>query len=120
MAFSFLAILILSSFPGWHTETEESGSEREVKPFPSKLASYLATALVAFASIFLFVSMLWQHIASAAAASMVGSLTYGMAEGRVGPAAMALGWTAAFCQFVAFGGIVIMVLSMKVLTETFG
>jgi hypothetical protein len=119
MAFSFLAILLLSSFPGWHTETVENGSEseREVMPFPSKSGSYFATALIAFGSIFLFVSMLWQHIASAVAASMVGNLTYGIAEGRVGPAAIALGWTAVFFQFVAFAGIIFNILSIKVMRE---
>ena len=125
MAFSFLSILVLSTFPGWHTETEENGSEssiadREIKPFPSKLASHLGAALTVFGSIFLFVSMLWQHVSSAAAASMVGSLTYGTVEGRVGPAAMALGWTAVFCQFVVFAGIMVMILSIKVLAEVFG
>jgi len=86
-------------------------------PFPSRLASYQATGLVAFGSIFLFISILWQHIASAAAASMISSLTYGTAEGRVGPAAMALGWTAVLCQFVAFAGIVLLILSIKVLAD---
>jgi hypothetical protein len=117
VALSCLALLVLSTFPRWHTETEDSESEREVKPFPSKPASHLATALIALASIFLFMSILWQHIASAAAASMVGSLTYGTAGGSVGTAATALGWTAVFCKFVALAGMVSMVLSIKVLTR---
>ena len=107
------------TFPGWHSEEDASGSQREVKPLPSKIASYLATSLVALASIFLFVSMLWQHIASAVAASMVRSLSYGTAAGSAGAAAIALGWTAVFCLFIGLAGIVLMILSVKVLVEAF-
>ena len=114
-ALAFLAILVLSTFPGWHPETDENGSEREVKDFPSKTVSYLAIASVALASIFLFVSILWQHIASAAAASMVRSLTYGAAEGSVGAAGIALGWTAVVCQIIVGLGIMLMILSIKIL-----
>ena len=108
MAFSFLAILLLSTFPGWRTESGEndSDSEQEVMPFPSKSKSYFAATLIAFGSMLLFVSVLWQHIASATAASMVSSLSYGTIEGKVGPAAIALGWTAVLLYFVAFAGII--------------
>jgi len=43
--------------------------------------------------------------------------SYGTAEGRVGAAAMALGWTAVLCQFLAFAGIVLLILSIKVLAD---
>ncbi|KAL2063544.1 hypothetical protein VTL71DRAFT_5349 [Oculimacula yallundae] len=117
IALSVLAIVLLSTFPRWHTETDDDGSEREVKPFPSKKISYSATALIGLASIFMFVSILWQHIVSATAAVMVDDLTYGAAKGSVGSAAMAIGWTAVSCLLLTFVATLIMVWSIKVLSE---
>ena len=115
MVFSFLAILFLSSFPGWRTESGEndSDSERDILPFPSKSKSYFAATLIAFGSMLLFVSVLWQHIVSATAASMVSSLSYGTIEGKVGPAATALSWTAVLLHFVAFAGIITKLLTIS-------
>ena len=92
----------------------------EVKPFPSRGSSFLTTLLVAIASGFMFVSMLWQHIASAAAVSMVSTLTYGSVEGHVGAAATTLGWVAVLLQLVSCAGLIIMILSISALSEILG
>jgi len=41
---AFLTFLLLATFPGWHTDTSSSGSEHEVKPFPSRPVSQVALA----------------------------------------------------------------------------
>ncbi|TVY27973.1 hypothetical protein LHYA1_G003510 [Lachnellula hyalina] len=130
----FITILLLATFPGWHEEGDAEGSEREAKPFPSRPVSQLALGLITLASLFAFVSSLWQHIvlvsqvgiqpifqhiATSAAASMIRSLSYGTVRGHVGPAAMALGWVGVFFSIVVTIGLLIMVLSIRVLAETF-
>ncbi|TVY82200.1 hypothetical protein LSUE1_G007803, partial [Lachnellula suecica] len=115
----FITILLLATFPGWHEEEGSEGSEREVKPFPSRPVSQVALSIIALASLFAFVSILWQHIATSAAASMVRSLSYGTVSGQVGSAAMALGWVGVFLSIVVTIGLLVMILSIRVLSETF-
>jgi len=111
---AFLTILLLASFPGWYAEDEED-SERDIKPFPSRPVSQLALAMATLASLFGFVSILWQHIATSAAASMIRSLSYGTVKGHVGPAAMVLGWAGVFLSVTVTIGLLIMVLSIRAL-----
>ncbi|KAA8566090.1 hypothetical protein EYC84_008694 [Monilinia fructicola] len=40
--FAFICLLLLATFPGWHEEEDALGSEREVKPFPSRPVSQVA------------------------------------------------------------------------------
>jgi len=112
--------LLLSTFPGWHTEDDGSGSEREVKPFPSRTVSYIVLTLLALASLLIFVSVFWQHIASSAAVTMGQSLSYGAVKGKVGVLAMVLGWIAVFLDILSMLAILIMILSIKALAEVYG
>lgn len=116
---AFISILLLGTFPGWHTEEDGEGSEREVKPFPSRPVSQLALAIIVVASLFAFISILWQHIATSAAASMIRSLSYGTVKGQVGPTAVALGWVGVVLSLVSAIGLLVMILSIRVLAETF-
>lgn len=112
-----IAILLLSTFPGWHEEADAEGSEREVKPFPSRPVSQAVLVALAIASVFLFVSILWQHVSSSAAATMVHGLAYGTAKGHVGSVAMVLGWGGVFLFLFATIAILVMILSIRVLSE---
>jgi len=96
------------------------GNEREVKPFPSRPVSRWALAVVVLASLLAFVSAFWQHIACATGAAMVRSLSYGTVKTVVGPAAMILAWGSVFLAIVVAIGLLIMILSIRVLEEAFG
>ncbi|KAF7939001.1 uncharacterized protein EAE98_001337 [Botrytis deweyae] len=115
-----VCFIILFTFPGWHDEEDSAGMEIEVRPFPSRRLSNWALILVALASFLSFVSAFWQHISSATGASMVRSLSYGTIRTVVGPAAMALAWGSVFFLFLTTFGLLIMIMSIKVLAETFG
>jgi hypothetical protein len=115
----FISILLLSTFPSWHEEEDAEGSEREVKPFPSRPVSYVILALLTLSSLLIFVSVFWQHIASSAAVTMGQSLSYGTVKGRVGTVATVLGWGSVLLDILAAIAIYIMVVSIKVLMETF-
>ncbi|PMD51401.1 uncharacterized protein K444DRAFT_601714 [Hyaloscypha bicolor E] len=114
----FISILLLSTFPRWHEEEDAEGSEREVKPFPSRPVSYIVFALLILASLLIFVSVFWQHIASSAAVTMGQSLSYGTVKGKVGAVAMVLGWGSVFLDILAGVAMYVMILSIKVLSET--
>lgn len=116
---SFIVVLLLATFPGWHEEEDADGSEREVKPFPSRPVSQIALALIAISSVFMFVSVFWQHIASSAGATLAQNLSYGTVKAHVGPAAMILGWIGVLLSLVVTVGLLIMILSIRVLAETF-
>src|SRR3954454_11806253 len=92
--FAFICLLLLATFPGWHEEEDDNGSEREVKPFPSRPVSQIALAIIFIASIFILVSVLWQHTASVAASIIAQDLGNGSVKSGVGSTAMVLGWFA--------------------------
>lgn len=120
MSLGFIGFLLLGTFPGWHEEVDEDGSEREVKPFPSRPVSQTALGLYVIAALFAFISGLLQHIASSTGSVMVQALTYGTANGHVGPAAMVLGWIAIFLYFLVAAALAIMIQSIRLLAERFG
>ncbi|CAI7627224.1 unnamed protein product [Penicillium glandicola] len=92
VALMFICFLVLSTFPGWHHEVDDDGSEREVKAFPSQMSIITCLLLTSTSFGFGLMSALWQHINSSATATMTEILTYGAISGRVGGVAMALGW----------------------------
>ncbi|KAK4097672.1 hypothetical protein N658DRAFT_561616 [Parathielavia hyrcaniae] len=109
-------VALLSTFPNEHTEQGfDSDSERVVKPFPSRTVSRLALFLVLAASIFALIAALWQHLSSAATSTMVGTLMYGTVSGQTGTGAMALGWVGTALLVVVMIGLLIMILSIRVL-----
>lgn len=89
---AFLTFLLLATFPGWHTSTGADGSEHEVKPFPSRAVSQVALATIFIASVFVLVSVMWQHTAAVAASTIAQDLGNGSVRSGVGTAAMVLGW----------------------------
>ncbi|MCJ1446320.1 MAG: hypothetical protein MMC23_006825 [Stictis urceolatum] len=115
--FAFVCFILLATFPGWHEETDEHGSERDVKPFPSRPVSQVALALIFVASIFVLVSVLWQHTASVAASTIAQDLGNGSVKSGVGTAAMILGWFGFALFIIVTIGLLIMILSIKLLDE---
>ncbi|KAH6677441.1 Ca2+ regulator and membrane fusion protein Fig1-domain-containing protein [Halenospora varia] len=118
--FAFICLLLLATFPGWHEEEDASGSEREVKPFPSRPVSQIALAIIFIASIFVLVSVLWQHTASVAASIIAQDLGNGSVKSGVGTTAMVLGWFGFALLIIVTIGLLVMILSIRVLSETFG
>ena len=109
--------MLLATFPGWHEEVDERGSEHDVKPFPSRPVSQVALALIFVASVFVLVSVLWQHTASVAASTIASDLGNGSVGSGVGTAAMVLGWFGFVLFIIVTIGLLVMILSIKLLDE---
>jgi Ca2+ regulator and membrane fusion protein Fig1 len=114
--FAFICLLLLATFPGWHEE-DVDGSERDVKPFPSRPVSQIALAIIFIASIFILVSVLWQHTASVAASIIAQDLGNGSVISGVGTSAMVLGWCSFTLLIIVTIGLLVMILSIRVLAE---
>jgi uncharacterized membrane protein len=117
---AFFAILLLCTFPGWHEDEDAEGSERLVKPFPDRRITYVALAILLLASLFSILSILVQHVASAAASTIVETLSYGTVKGKVGPASMVLGWIGSFFFLITATILSLMISSIQLLSEIFG
>ncbi|KAG5752749.1 hypothetical protein H9Q69_008217 [Fusarium xylarioides] len=115
--FAFVCLLLLATFPGWHEETDSEGSDREVKPFPSRPVSQIALALIFISAIFVLVSVLWQHTASVAASVIAQDFGNGAVKSGVGTSAMVLGWFSFAQLIVVTIGLLIMILSISVLSS---
>ncbi|KHO01015.1 Membrane fusion mating protein FIG1 [Metarhizium album ARSEF 1941] len=112
--FAFLCILLLATFPGWHREQDSEGSERNVKPFPSRAVSQVALTIIFISSVFVLVSVLWQHTASVAASIIAQDFGNGSVRSGVGTSAMVMGWFSFAVLIVVTVGMLIMILSMTV------
>ncbi|KAI4734492.1 membrane fusion mating protein FIG1 [Aureobasidium sp. EXF-12298] len=113
---AFLCFLLLASFPGWHEERDRAtGSEVDVKPFPSRPVSQTALALIFIASVFVLVSVLWQHTASVAAAQVAQDMGNGSIKSGVGTSAMVLGWFSFALLLIVTIGLLVMILSIHLL-----
>ncbi|KAK5995684.1 hypothetical protein PT974_04101 [Cladobotryum mycophilum] len=115
--FAFLCLILLATFPGWHEEEDSEGSEREVKPFPSRPVSQIALAIIFIASIFVLVSVLWQHTASVAASVIAQDFGNGAVKSGVGTSAMVMGWFSFTLLIIVTIGLLVMILSIRVLSQ---
>ncbi|KAF2760815.1 membrane fusion mating protein FIG1 [Pseudovirgaria hyperparasitica] len=113
---AFFTFILLATFPGWHEERDATtGSDVDVKPFPSRPVSQIALALIFVSSIFVLVSVLWQHTASVAAATVAQDLGNGSVRSGVGTAAMVLGWFGFVLLIIVTIGLLVIIISMVVL-----
>lgn len=114
---AFFCFLILATFPGWHEDVDESGSQQQVHPFPSRPVSQVALALIFIASVFVLVSVLWQHTASVAASTIAQDLGNGSVRSGVGARAMILGWFGFALLIVVTIGLLVMIISISMLDK---
>ncbi|KAF2769109.1 membrane fusion mating protein FIG1 [Teratosphaeria nubilosa] len=113
---AFITFLLLATFPGWHEEHDaRTGSDIDIKPFPSRPVSQVALALIFIASIFVLVSVLWQHTASVAAAQVAQDFGNGSVKSGVGTSAMVLGWFGFALLIIVTIGLLVMILSIHLL-----
>ncbi|EGD86366.1 hypothetical protein H112_07299 [Trichophyton rubrum D6] len=117
LIFAFLSFLLLATFPGWHEELNNQGSDIEVKPFPSRPVSQVALALIFVASVFILVSVLWQHTASVAASTIAQDLGNGSVKSGVGTSAMLLGWFGFAFFIIVSIGLLCMILSINYFSQ---
>ncbi|KAI9670266.1 MAG: hypothetical protein M1831_006480 [Alyxoria varia] len=116
--FAFACFVLLATFPGWHLEADpRTGSDVDVKPFPSRAVSQIALALIFIASIFVLVSVLWQHTASVAASEVAQDLGNGSVKSGVGTTAMILGWFGFGLLVIVTIGLLVMILSIHLLDQ---
>ena len=107
---------MLATFPGWHEERDaNTGSDVDIKPFPSRPVSQAALALIFISSIFVLVSVLWQHTASVAAAQVAQDFGNGSVRSGVGTSAMVLGWFGFALLIIVTIGLLVMILSIHLL-----
>lgn len=114
---AFFCFILLATFPGWHEETDDNGSEREVKPFPSRPVSQAALALIFVSSVFVLVSVLWQHTASVAASTIAQDMGNGSVKSGVGSSAMVLGWFGFVLLVIVTVGLLVMILSISLIRK---
>jgi hypothetical protein len=100
-----VTLLLLATFPGYEEEYE-GGPER--KRLPSRAVSQIALAVIFVAAIFVLVSVLWQHTASVAAATIAENLENGSVSTGVGVTAMVLGWFGFALLIIVTIGLLVM------------
>ncbi|KAH6709020.1 Ca2+ regulator and membrane fusion protein Fig1-domain-containing protein [Leptodontidium sp. MPI-SDFR-AT-0119] len=118
IALAFVAILLLSTFPSWYESDDDApeveGDSRPVpKPFPSRPVMKIALGSLVISALFCFISVLLQHVASAAGSAMVEALSYGTIHGKVGPAAMVLGWAGELLYLISAAGVLVVTLAYR-------
>lgn len=80
----------------------------------------MALAIIFVASIFVLVSVLWQHTASVAAATIAQDLGNGSVKSGVGTTAMILGWFGFALLIIVTIGLLVMILSMHLALQLTG
>ena len=115
MILILIGIVLLGTFPSWHKDTGDDSSEYEVKPFPSRAISYAVLWLLGFSQAFGFMSALWLHVSAATAATTLEIMFGDLVSASVGTAVVTFAWIAFFLNSVAWLGVLIMILSIRIL-----
>ncbi|KAK7917488.1 membrane fusion mating protein FIG1, partial [Apiospora marii] len=118
VALLLVATLLLGTFPGWHKQ--EGGSDestQEVKPFPSRAATYTVLMLLFAASCLGSASVFWQHIGSASSAVTIETMSRELVEVTVGTLAITFGWLGVLFTIITTLGIALMVVSIRFLVQ---
>lgn len=111
----FATSCLLATFPGWHEEQDAvTGSDVDVKPFPSRPVSQAALALSFVSAVFLLVSAFWQHFSSSAVATALEFTVFQVVGASVGSVAVGLIWTSFFLVAAVTAGLLMMILSIIV------
>ena len=113
---SFFSFILLGTFPGWHEERDErTGSDVDVKPFPSRPVSQVACSCAFVAGTLSLISILWQHVGAVGAAAMAESANYGNVKSVIGAGAMTMGWIAFTLTTLVAIGLLVMIWSIMTL-----
>jgi hypothetical protein len=96
-------------------EGSSDGVDVDVRPFPSRAVCQVALALIFVSSIFVLISVLWQHTASVGAATITEDFGNGSVHSGVGTTAMILGWFG----FVLFLIVVFCLIGLLVAMSVF-
>ncbi|PVH97192.1 hypothetical protein DM02DRAFT_597973 [Periconia macrospinosa] len=113
---AFVSIILLATFPTWRSERDErTGSDVEVKPFPSRPVTHVAIACSLVASILLLVSSLWQHVGSVGAAAMADISYQGNVHTAIGAQAVSMAWASVILVVIPTIGLIVMILSIMAL-----
>lgn len=110
-----LGVVAMNSFPGWHTEVDDSGSETDIRPFPGKLIMGIAVALLFVSMVLVLISIMWQHMVGVTAATSISTATGGVVENHIGATSIALGWAAVGMNAIAALGIWLASTSVELL-----
>lgn len=115
--FAFLCVLLLATFPSWYEEEDSEGSERIVRAIPSRAVSQVALAIIFVSSIFILVSVLWQHTASVAASVIAQDFGNGAVKSGVGTSAMVMGWFSFALLIIVTIGLIVTILTISVVHQ---
>lgn len=116
MALAGLGFAGLSTFLEWREQRDaRTGSDIDIKPFPSRPVSHAVAFALLMASLLLLVSSLWQHVAAATLVTTVSSMSQGKLVGHVGAAAATLIWLFVAFIVTTFIGLLVMILSIHLL-----
>ena len=105
----------LATFPGWQEEADETGSLRDVKPFPSRHSMWFSALAAGLAALLMFVSVLWQHVASVSTACIVEKVVLGGIVTQVGAAATMFAWLSVATVVIVFMFLSAMIWSIYAL-----
>lgn len=108
---------MLATFPSWYEEEDSEGSERVVHAIPSRAVSQVALAIIFVSSIFILVSVLWQHTASVAAAVIAQDFGNGSVKSGVGTSAMVMGWFSFALLIIVTIGLIVTILTISVVND---
>ena len=115
---SFISFLLLATFPGWHEERDErTGSDVDVKPFPSRPVSQVACSCAFVAATLCLISILWQHVGAVGAAAMAAGAYQGNVKTVIGAGVMSMGWISFTLITLVAIGLLIMILSIMILDQ---
>jgi hypothetical protein len=118
LALLLLGFIGLTTMSGLYSEIDErTGSEREVKPFPSRDVLRLTAKVLDLGAFLLLVSAIWQHVAAASAASMISSVSQGQVTTHVGAWAVALVWVGFIVAVIPAIGVEIFITSISLLGD---
>lgn len=115
---ALLALILFNTFPGWHEERDiTTGSDIDVKPFPSRPVLMACLACTGLASLFTFTSALWQHTAAATAATVLETSAVSLIKGSVGSVGTVLAWLIFGIWIITFIATLVMYLSVLLLAR---
>ncbi|KAF2119528.1 Ca2+ regulator and membrane fusion protein Fig1-domain-containing protein [Lophiotrema nucula] len=113
-----LSAIGLLNFPNWIDERDRiTGSEINVKPFPSRPVSRAIAACLGFASALAFGSAVWQHTSAASVACLAETLSQSQIHVRIGTTAVALVWAPVLLIALAFIRLAQEILSIFILDK---